>query len=176
MTSPMLNPSHPIARLLQEDRRYTLEAYVFIFEALQYAQNVLNMGAETASEPTDDPPNEIKGKKSKQQHSEEASSESADDFAIEELEEREERQRHVTGQQLCEAIRHYALDQYGYMAKTVLNNWGLHNTNDFGEIVFNLIRIGQMRKTPNDTQVDFDNLYDFDTAFKEGFKIGPPNE
>ena len=60
------------------------------------------------------------------------------------------------------------------MAKTVLNSWGIHRTGDFGEIVFNLIRIGQMRKTPGDTQVDFDNLYDFDVAFKQEFKITPP--
>ena len=55
-------------------------------------------------------------------------------------------ERHLTGQQLCEAIRLYALDQYGYMAKCVLNSWGVHNTGDFGEIVFNLIRVGLMRK------------------------------
>lgn len=44
----------------------------------------------------------------------------------------------------------------------------------FGEIVFNLIRIGQMRKTPSDTQIDFENVYDFDIAFKQQFKITPP--
>jgi uncharacterized repeat protein (TIGR04138 family) len=86
----------------------------------------------------------------------------------------EECERHVTGQELCEAIRRYALEQYGYMAKTVLNSWGLRNTSDFGEIVFNLIRVGQMRKTPSDTRVDFDNIYDFDTALKQDFKITPP--
>ena len=59
-------------------------------------------------------------------------------------------EQHVTGQELCEAIRRYALEQYGYMAKTVLNSWGIHGTSDFGEIVFNLIRIGQMRKTPSE--------------------------
>ena len=83
-------------------------------------------------------------------------------------------ERHVTGQELCEAIRRYALDQYGYMAKTVLNSWGIHGTGDFGEIVFNLIRMGQMRKTPADARVDFDNVYDFDTAFRQDFKIAPP--
>ena len=82
-------------------------------------------------------------------------------------------QRHVTGQQLCEAIRRYALDRYGYMAKTVLNSWGLRTTSDFGEIVFNMIRCKLMRKTPADTLVDFDNIYDFDVAFKQQFKIGP---
>ena len=37
-------------------------------------------------------------------------------------------QRHVTGQELCHAIRQFALEQYGYMAKLVLGNWGLHTT------------------------------------------------
>ena len=62
------------------------------------------------------------------------------------------------------------------MAKTVLNSWGIRSTGDFGEIVFNLIRTGQMRKTPADTRVDFDNVYDFDTALRQSFKIGPPRE
>ena len=43
-----------------------------------------------------------------------------------------------------------------------------------GEIVFNLIRIGQMRKTPHDCREDFDDVYDFDVALREGFKITPP--
>jgi uncharacterized repeat protein (TIGR04138 family) len=144
----MSESTRQIARLLEEDRRYPFEAYVFIFEALHYAQNELNMGADQPSDvaaesPTDD-------------------------------ESGPAAEHHVTGQELCEAIRRYALEQYGYMAKTVLNNWGLHTTGDFGEIVFNLIRIGQMRKTPADTRVDFDNLYDFDVAFRQGFKISTP--
>jgi uncharacterized repeat protein (TIGR04138 family) len=142
----MIDPDHPIARLVEEDPRYTFEAYVFLLEALAYAQDVLNMGAET---PTEMP---------------------------EPLEESPEPgvQRHVTGQELCEAIRRYALEQYGYMAKTVLNRWGLHTTSDFGQIVFNMIRGNLMRKTPSDTQVDFDNIYDFDVALKQQFKIAPP--
>lgn len=141
----MLDPAHPIARLLEEDRRYALGAYVFVFEALQYAQDVLDMGTEHPSEPQD----------------EAGSAETRDP------------ERHVSGQELCEAIRRYALEQYGLMAKTVLNNWGIHGTGDFGEIVFNLIRIGQMRKTPADARVDFDNVFDFDTVLKKGFKISP---
>jgi uncharacterized repeat protein (TIGR04138 family) len=154
----MLDPSHPIVQLLQEDRRYTFDAYVFMFEALQYAQDVLHMGAERPSERPPRPPAEIAGQA---------------EARVSECEEREA-ERHVTGQELCQAIRRYALEQYGYMAKTVLNSWGLYNTGDFGEIVFNLIRVGQMRKTPSDTRVDFDNVYDFDVALKQDFKIAPP--
>ena len=143
----MLDPSHPIAELIQEDQRYTVEAYVFVFEALSFAQNVLGMGSEIPSEPLDLPG--------------------------EESDEPEGPQQHVSGQDLCEAIRRYALQQYGYMAKTVLNSWGITGTGDFGEIVFSLIRIGRMRKTRDDRREDFDEVYDFDTAFREHFKITP---
>jgi uncharacterized repeat protein (TIGR04138 family) len=141
----MLDPNHPIAKLLKEDRRYRMEAYVFVFEALNFAQNVLGMGSKAESEPPARPA---------------------------EREESDKPERHVTGQDLCEAIRRFALAQYGYMAKVVLNSWGIYSTGDVGEIVFNLIRVGQMRKTRTDRREDFDNVYDFDAAFREGFRIG----
>jgi len=141
----MLDPSHPIIELLKEDTRYTFDAYVFVFEALSFAQNELGMGEEAASE----------------------SAETGQGQSPE---------RHVTGQELCEAIREFALEQYGYMAKDVLASWGIHATGDFGELVFNLIRIGQMRKTPDDRREDFNDVYDFETAFRQGFKIAPPKE
>ncbi len=142
----MLDQAYAIAGLLQRDRRYKRDAYVFVFESLDFAQRVLEMGSERPSEPHPAGPQE------------------------------EERgpQRHVTGQELCEAVRRYALEQYGYMAKTVLNSWGVRSTSDFGEIVFNLIRIGHMRKTPQDRREDFDNVYDFDTAFEDEFRITVP--
>jgi uncharacterized repeat protein (TIGR04138 family) len=144
----MLDPSDSFVALLREDRRFKPEAYIFIFEALNYAQNVLGMGAEKSGE--------LSPHHSRTHKSEESG------------------ERHVTGQELCEAIRQYALHQYGYMAKTVLNSWGLCNTGDFGEVVFNLIRIGKMKKTPTDTRVDFNDLYDFNNAFRGDFRIRPP--
>jgi uncharacterized repeat protein (TIGR04138 family) len=78
---------------------------------------------------------------------------------------------HLTGQQLCQAIREYALDRYGYLAKTVLNSWGIHTTGDFGEIVYNLIRIKEMRKSKSDRREDFDDQYDFNEAFQPRFEF-----
>ena len=78
---------------------------------------------------------------------------------------------HLTGQQLCQAIREFALEQYGFMAKTVLNNWGIHTTGDFGEIVYNLIRIKEMRKSKTDRREDFDDQYSFDVAFEPRFEL-----
>jgi uncharacterized repeat protein (TIGR04138 family) len=82
----------------------------------------------------------------------------------------DEEERHVTGQQLCEAIRLYAIQQYGMLAKNVLNEWGVRSTGDFGEIVFNLIDIGQMRKTDSDRREDFDNVFDFDDGLRDAFQ------
>ncbi len=83
---------------------------------------------------------------------------------------------HVTGQELCEAIREYAIEQYGFMAKVVLNSWGIHCTGDFGEVVYNLILIGLMKKSPTDVREDFDDIYDFDEAFRVNFQITLPDE
>ena len=69
----------------------------------------------------------------------------------------------------------YAHEQYGYLAKNVLNHWGLKSTSDFGEIVFNLIEIGQMRKTASDTRKDFDKVFDFDEGFQRSYQISLPD-
>jgi uncharacterized repeat protein (TIGR04138 family) len=143
----MLDPSHPVAKLLKQDRRYKIDAYAFVFEALNYAHNQLGMGSERPAE------------------SEEGE---ADEGGSRDTE------RHLTGQQLCEAIRKYALEQYGYMAQCVLNSWGVKSTSDFGEIVFNLIGIGQMRKTSEDQREDFDDVFDFETGLRQSFKITLP--
>jgi len=76
---------------------------------------------------------------------------------------------HITGQQLCEACRLYGLQQYGYLTSMVLANWGVRSTSDFGDIVYNLISIEQMRKSESDQRSDFDDVYSFDTAFEPQF-------
>ena len=61
----------------------------------------------------------------------------AEDFGDDFPSRQSEVERHVSGQELCEAMRLYAHEQYGYLAKSVLNHWGVNSTGDFGEIVFN---------------------------------------
>lgn len=85
--------------------------------------------------------------------------------------EEEQPEPHLSGQELCHAIRMYAIDQFGYMAKMVLNNWGISSTNDLGEIVYNLIEIGMMKKSEEDRREHFDGVFDFDVAFVEQFHI-----
>ncbi|MEO5959062.1 MAG: Minf_1886 family protein [Opitutaceae bacterium] len=83
---------------------------------------------------------------------------------------RAERSRHVSGSELLEGLRVYALDQYGPLAKTVLNAWGIRRCRDFGDIVFNLIEYNVFSKTDNDRREDFSDLFDFDDAFVKPFQ------
>jgi uncharacterized repeat protein (TIGR04138 family) len=81
-------------------------------------------------------------------------------------------ERHVTGQELTEGIRQYALREFGPLAQTVLEHWGIHQTEDFGYIVFNLVEKGILGKTDQDSPRDFANVYDFNEAFKRPFLPG----
>ena len=78
---------------------------------------------------------------------------------------------HVSGPELLDGIRDLALREFGRMARTVFRMWGIERTDDFGEIVFNLIEAGMMSKTSEDDRHDFRGVYDFDRALVEGFEI-----
>lgn len=73
--------------------------------------------------------------------------------------------RHVSGRQLCEGLRDFAIEQYGLMAMTVLRYWGIHRSEDFGKIVFAMVDSGMMHKTEGDTIDDFIDVFDFRDAF-----------
>ena len=81
------------------------------------------------------------------------------------------RPRHISGQDLCWALKELAQEQYGRLAKLVLAEWGIRSTSDFGEIVYNLIRIGEMSKSDSDRREDFDDIYDFQEALVRQFVI-----
>jgi uncharacterized repeat protein (TIGR04138 family) len=135
----MTDESYSLYRIIQEDPRYCLEAYVFVRESLAYAADCMEL-----------------------------------DF-YEELSSREhpaKAERHLTGQQLCEAIRQYATNQFGYMAKVVLKNWGIESTSCFGDIVYNMINAGIMKKSEHDRRSHFDDVYSFDEVFQNQFEFG----
>ena len=90
---------------------------------------------------------------------------------------REGAARHITGAELLEGIRSYALQEFGPLALTVLHSWGVKNTLDFGEIVFSLVETGKLGKTSEDKREDFANGYDFLEVFSKPFlpmSVQPP--
>ncbi len=82
---------------------------------------------------------------------------------------RAEKSRHVSGPELLDGLKNYALEQFGPLAKTVLNAWGIRRGRDFGEIVFNLIDYKVFSKTESDKREDFADTYTFDEAFVKPF-------
>ena len=77
--------------------------------------------------------------------------------------------RHVSGPELLEGIRAYALQEFGPMTLPVFNSWGIQRTGDFGDIVFNLIQTGKLGKTDEDKKEDFSDCYDFHEVFAKPF-------
>ncbi|HHT9128736.1 MAG TPA: Minf_1886 family protein [Candidatus Wujingus californicus] len=127
----MLNSRNKIKEIIKKDARYSLQAYQFIFEALDYTTNMLG----------------------KNQHK------------------TTDVDRHVTGKQLMEGIKQYAIKQFGFMTLTVFEQWGINQDIDFGNIVFNLVESGLMGKTDKDSLDDFKNNYDMKKVFDEEFKF-----
>jgi len=111
--------------VLSRDKRYSVHAYEFVYQALGFTQQA--MGRDPSGG--------------------------------------EEHRRHISGQELLEGIRRLAIDRFGLLAFPVMKQWGVYRTEDFGEIVFNLVECGQLRKTEQDTRSDFVNGYSFEEAF-----------
>jgi len=77
--------------------------------------------------------------------------------------------RHVSGPELLEGVRQYALKEFGPMVITVFDSWGIRATEDVGHMVFNLINAGIFGKTDEDSIEDFKNVYDLQEAFVKPF-------
>ena len=118
-----LSPIEKIGEIVKGDPRYAVEAYLFVFRALDGTLKKLGI------------------------------------------------HRHVTGQELLGGIKELAIEEFGFMARTVFHKWGIRRTEDFGEIVFNLVDSGLMGKTDRDSKDDFKNGYDFTEVFERNLKL-----
>jgi uncharacterized repeat protein (TIGR04138 family) len=126
-----------LAGVLARDSRYSIHAYAFLLEALEYAKNQKKKAQARAR---------ARGRAGSQS-------------------------RHVSPRQLCAGVRDLAQRHYGLLALTVLNQWGIRSTSDLGEMVFNLIRSGDLEKTPSDSRADFDNVFDFEVALRRDYVL-----
>ncbi len=78
--------------------------------------------------------------------------------------------RHITGGELLNGIREYALALYGPMAVTLLEEWGITSCEDFGHMVFLMVENNLLRKTEQDSLEDFKKGYSFEEAFRKPFR------
>lgn len=128
-------------KVLVKDSRYRREAYEFIFEALEFTLKRIKEKRSDAHEPEGTAYSERSAPYPKTSG------------------------RHISGQELLDGIRDYALDLFGPLGKLVFNKWGVHKTDDFGVIVFNLVDAGLLGKTEQDSIDDFRDRYDFADVF-----------
>ena len=92
--------------------------------------------------------------------------------ALEHLQTRLAQRRHVSGDELAHACREFALEQYGLLARHVLEYWGITATADFGVIVFTLIEVGLLKAQEDDRVEDFEGVFAFRDAFEAGYPWG----
>lgn len=132
---PELDTWKKLQGVIKKDNRYSIQAYQFIFEALDFTAT--NLGRIHKSP--------------------------------------KEEERHVTGQELSEGIKVFALQKFGFMARKVFEQWGITKSSDFGEIVFRLVESELMGKTETDTLNDFKDIYDFKEEYDDKFRFDNNN-
>lgn len=86
--------------------------------------------------------------------------------ALEFCQRRRQARGHISGAELAQGCRDFALEQFGLTARTVLAHWGIESTDDIGRIVFVLIDVGLLIRHPTDRPEDFDGVFDFGDAFE----------
>ena len=114
-----------IENLAECDGRYKSDAYLFVYDALEYTVQKLGRDQDTLTE----------------------------------------EKRHISGRDLLFGISEYSADQFGPLTCSVFAHWGIEQTRDFGEIVFNLVGANLLRKTDEDRIEDFVDVYDFAEEF-----------
>lgn len=130
-----MNEEFALFELARNDSRYPIEAYEFVREALAFASDSAELEFEAYEQ------------------------DAVDEFGEVVVE------HHFSGQQLCHAIRQYAINQFGFLAKVVLRNWNIDSTSCFGDLVYNMIDAEIMKKSEQDRREDFDDVYDFNSVF-----------
>lgn len=143
-----MNFRDEFARVIAGDPRYSIDAYEFIVAALSRARR-RKLAAAQKEQDTERPKGAARGARGPTPRSKKKMTSG-----------------HVSGRELCEAVRDLAVREYGSLAATVLGHWGVHSTADIGDVVFNMIAAGGLEKTPSDSRSDFDNVFDFETALK----------
>ena len=99
--------------------------------------------------------------------------EDAYDFVLESLSFTQKKfklKRHVSGKELLEGIKLLLMEKFGPLTMLVLRHWGVASTEDFGNIVFNLVEKRVLSKTEEDQLEHFKDVFDFDLVFNKGYR------
>ncbi len=92
------------------------------------------------------------------------------DYTVKKCKANEEKKNsHVSAKELLDGCREFAIETFGPMAAVLFKEWGVKECADIGQIVFNMIKAGEMSKTDEDKVEDFSVGYDFYEAFERPY-------
>jgi len=165
-------PHKPIEDVVREVGRYPLAAFAFVQECIGIASERVH-GAMTADEKligrwmaqSNVSPDELLVRAEAGQLPAEIAA------ALDRMGGSARMNRHVSGRQLCWAIRDVALERWGLMARSLLASWNITSTHDIGAIVFALVEHGWLQKQPDDRIEDFDRVFTFAEAFDKHYRL-----
>jgi uncharacterized repeat protein (TIGR04138 family) len=83
-------------------------------------------------------------------------------------------ERHVTGQEVLTGMRAHAKEAFGPLAAYVWRSWGIRESMDWGRIVFLLVENNILKRQDGDKLEDFDQPFDFEREFVDGYKVPMP--
>ena len=83
----------------------------------------------------------------------------------------EETDEHVSAAEFFQGVRELAVREFGLMAPTVFRAWGVRRTDDFGEIIRNLIDAGLVDPAAADDQGSFHEVIDLQDGLVSGYWI-----
>jgi len=73
-------------------------------------------------------------------------------------------------------MRELAARMFGPLAAHVWRTWGVHETLDWGRIVFLLVDNNLLNRRDEDTIEDFRDGFDLDEAFVDAYRVELPPE
>ena len=167
-------PQKPLEQIVTEVRRFPADAFLWVQEGIgtasEQVHGPISPGELTVGQWMERNDLDLAGLR--QRHA--AGDLPADVAAVvDQLGGPDQLNRHVTGQQLCWALRDAALQRWGMMAQDVLARWNITQTDDIGTIIFALVENHWLQKQPADRIEDFANVFSFTEAFAEGYQIKP---
>jgi len=87
------------------------------------------------------------------------------------LKREEAEDRHVAGPELLAGFRDLALREFGPLALFVMHEWGVRQSEDVGNMVYNFIKLGYFGKNETDSLEDFSDGVSLDEALRKPFRL-----
>jgi len=163
-------PKKPIEQIVSELGRYPLDAFVFVQECIGVASEQVHgpMSSEESAVAQWMAQNDVDLAELRGLHK---AGQLPPDIAgaLRRIGSLAKMNRHVTGQQLCRAVRDTALKRWGLLARTVLARWNIRGTEDIGAVIFALVENDWLQKQPTDRLEDFNHVFSFEEAFDQTY-------